>query len=83
MDQTEENGVSTADSAAKKRKWEETLPQSTTEVSIKEEVTENSELTSPKEKKKDKKEKKKKRKREKTESEADESMVTKDATEVK
>lgn len=75
MDQTEENGVS-ADSAAKKRKWEETVVQSTPEVSIKEEVIEDSELTSPKEKKKDKKEKKKKKKRERTESEADESMTT-------
>lgn len=82
MDQTEENGVSAA-STAKKRKWEEAISESTTEVSIKKEAIEDSELTSPKEKKKDRKEKKKKKKKEKTESEADESMVIEGATEVK
>lgn len=81
INQTEENGVT--DPVSKKRKWEELVSQSTTEVSIKEEKIDESELTSPKEKKKDKKEKKKKKKKERTESEADESMAVEVATEVK
>ncbi|OAD52068.1 H/ACA ribonucleoprotein complex subunit 4, partial [Eufriesea mexicana] len=76
---TEENGV--IDAVAKKRKWEEIVTQSTTEVTVKEEKIEDPELASPKEKKKDKKEKKKKKKKEKTESEADESMIVEGATE--
>ncbi|XP_053987398.1 H/ACA ribonucleoprotein complex subunit 4 [Hylaeus anthracinus] len=69
---SEENG--TTDTAAQKRKWEETIPKPALDVPIKQEQPEDPETASPKEKKKDKKEKKKKKK-EKTESEADDSMV--------
>ncbi|XP_003701715.1 dyskerin pseudouridine synthase 1 Nop60B [Megachile rotundata] len=63
---TEENGVT---ETAKKRKWEETVPQPAGDVSIKEEKIEDPETASPKEKKKEKKDKKKKKKKEKGEKE--------------
>ncbi|XP_012233338.1 H/ACA ribonucleoprotein complex subunit 4 isoform X2 [Linepithema humile] len=70
---TEKNGDVEVSSAAKKRKFEETIMD--TSVSIKqEEIPENPE-TSPKDKKKDKKEKKKKKKKEKQDTEGEESMV--------
>lgn len=77
---TEENGVT---ETAKKRKWEETVPQPTGDVSIKEEQIEDPETASPKEKKKDKKDKKKKKKKEKAEKEqeaADDSVVMESET---
>ncbi|XP_034182233.1 dyskerin pseudouridine synthase 1 Nop60B [Osmia lignaria lignaria] len=77
---TEENGVT--DATAKKRKWEETTPQPSGDVSIKEEPVEDSETSSPKEKKKEKKDKKKKKKKEKEEREAEGSVTVVTESEV-